>query len=264
MLKINEMLINYKNKGFFVIKDFFSNVELLKVENSLKNTIYKISNNKNFKNIENLNSKKFQKNFDKFSLSDPLKAGAIYDSMQTSIALKSLATSKKVIKILCKILEIENEASVSNFFSSIRLDLPQKKKNLLSWHQDFMDTSKKNLDYSRGITIWAPLNKVDKNNGSMMVCVGSHKKRVNIISKKRVSINSSEYLMINNNEIKKYRKKLITCKRGDVVFMNMNCIHKSVIGKSNLLRKTIISRYVDINSNSFVPGALKFTPSFLK
>ena len=54
MLKINEMLINYKNKGFFVIKDFFLNVELLKVENSLKNTIYKISNNKNFKNIENL------------------------------------------------------------------------------------------------------------------------------------------------------------------------------------------------------------------
>lgn len=258
------MIEDFHNKGFCVIKDFFKNNELLKVENSLKNTIYKISNNNNFKNIQNLNSKKFQKNFYKFKSSNPLKAGAIYDSMQTSITLQSLVTSKKIIKILCKILKIKDEVSVSNFFRSIRLDLPKKKNNLLSWHQDFMDTSKKNFDYSRGITIWAPLNRVDKNNGSMMLCVGSHKKRVNTISKKRVSRNSSEYLMINNNEIKKYEKELITCKRGDVVFMNMNCIHKSVIGKSNLLRKTIISRYMDINSNSFVPGALKFTPSFLK
>ena len=43
--------------------------------------------------------------------------------------------------------------------------------------------------------------------------------------------------------------------------MNMNCVHSSVQGKSNLIRRTIISRYIDIDSEGFVPGASKFTPS---
>jgi len=255
------MLKNFQNKGFCIIKNFFSKSELEKIDNALNNVIYKISNNKKFKNIKSLDSVEFKNDFEKLKLNHPSKAGAIYDAMQTSLALHSLVTSKKIIKILCFFLNLKNETFISNFFRSIRLDLPKKDNHLLSWHQDFMDTSKKNFDYSKGITIWAPLNKVDKTNGSMELCIGSHKKRVGIISKKRKNTNASEYLDINKKEIRKYKKEIIDCNRGDVVIMNMNCIHRSVGGKSKLLRKTIISRYVDINSDGFVPGAMKFTPS---
>jgi len=40
--------------------------------------------------------------------------------------------------------------------------------------------------------------------------------------------------------------------------MNMNYVYSSVQGKSNLIRGTIISRYIDIDLEGFVPGASIF------
>jgi len=184
MLK-DKLYKEFQNKGFCIIKDFFSKNELEKINYALNNIIYKISDSKKFEKIKSLDSVQFKNNFDKLKSNYPSKAGAIYDTVQTSLALQSLLTSKKIIKILCFFLDLKNETFILNFFKSIRLDLPKKDNHLLSWHQDFMDTSKKNFDYSKGITIWAPLNKVNKTNGSMELCIGSQKKRVGIISKKK-------------------------------------------------------------------------------
>ena len=259
-LKIDKITNKYNSKGFVLVKNFFSNKELGKVDQTLKNIILSISKDKRFKDIKDLNTLNFTKLFSELKHSKPKVAGAIYDSIQISTYLQSLLTSKKVIFSLSKILGI-NDTKILNFFRTMRLDLPVKNHHLLSWHQDFMHSNKRNLNYNRGITIWAPLIRVNKAAGSIKLCISSHKKRLNIKLNKRINNNSSEYLTIDNKQLKNFKKQIIKCSRGDVLFMNMNCVHSSVQGKSNLIRRTIISRYIDIDSEGFVPGASKFTPS---
>jgi len=246
--------------GFTIIKNFFTNSELYKIDQTLLNITLSISKDKRFKNIKNLNTIEFTKLYSKLKKDKPKIAGAIYDSMQISLYLQSLFTSQKIINLISRILET-NETNISNFFRTMRLDLPGKSNNLLSWHQDFMHSNNRNLNSDRGFTIWAPINNVNENSGSMKICVSSHKKRLKIKLDKKKFLNSSEYLDIDNTQLSKFQKIIIKCKRKDVVLMNMNCVHGSTEGKLNLIRRTIISRYIDINSNGFVPGASKFTPS---
>ena len=63
---------------------------------------------------------------------------------------------------------------------------------------------------------------------------------------------------MNYKELKIDKIKIIKCSRGDVLFMNMNYVYSSVQGKSNLIWGTIISRYIDIDLEGFVPGASIF------
>ena len=259
-LNINKIVKKYNTKGFVIVKNFFSNKELDKIDQTLKNIILSISKDKRFKNMKDLNTLNFTNLFSKLKKNKPKVAGAIYDSIQISSYLQSILSSKKIIHLISKILSV-NETKILNFFRTMRLDLPIKNNHLLPWHQDFMHSSKRNLNYDRGLTIWAPLTKVDQTLGSMKLCVSSHKKRFDIKLNKRANHNSSEYLKIESKELKNFKKQIIKCNRGDVVFMNMNCVHSSVQGKSNLIRRTIISRYIDIDSEGFVPGASKFTLS---
>lgn len=257
---ISKIIKKYDSKGFVIVKNFFSNKELDKIDQTLKNIILSISKDKRFQNMKGLNTLSFTNLFSELKENKPKVAGAIYDSIQISSYLQSVLSSKKMIHFISKILNI-NDTKILNFFRTLRLDLPIKNHHLLSWHQDFMHSNKRNLNYDRGITIWAPLIKVDETVGSMKLCVSSHKKRFNIKLNKRTNHNSSEYLKIESKELQKFKKQVIKCTRGDVVFMNMNCVHSSVQGKSNLIRRTLISRYIDIDSEGFVPGSSKFTPS---
>ena len=259
-LNIDKISKRYDSKGFVVVKNFFSSNELGKIDQTLNNIILSISKDKRFKDIKDLNTLNFTKLFSELKNNKPKVAGAIYDSIQISTNLQSLLLSKKIIYFISKILDID-DTKILNFFRTMRLDLPVKNHHLLSWHQDFMHSSKRNLNYNRGITIWAPLINVNKSVGSMKLCVSSHKKRFNIKLNKRINHNSSEYLTIEGKQLKNFKKQIIKCNRGDVVFMNMNCVHSSVQGKLNLIRRTIISRYIDIDSEGFLPGSSKFTPS---
>ena len=256
--KIN---LEFQKKGYCIIENFFSKSELNQIDSFLKHLIYQISKNKNFKEIRSLDGKKFQQEYKNLKLKKPLIASKIYDSIQTSTFLQSLMTSKKVLKLISKLLKKKEQIYLSNFFRCIRLDLPKKNFHLLNWHQDFMDTKYKNLSYEDGITIWAPLNDVNEKKGSMELCLASHKERVNVFSKKRVKKNLSEYLNISSKKIKKYKKTIIVCKKGDIVLMSMNCIHRSIKGNSNILRKTLISRYIDMRSPNFINGKMKFIPT---
>jgi len=259
-LNIKRIKKDLNINGFTIIKNFFTNSELNKIDQTLINIILSISKDGRFKNIKKLNTVRFTKLYSKLKKEKPKIAGAIYDSMQISLYLQSLFTSQKITNLISGILEI-NETNISNFFRTLRLDLPGKSNNLLSWHQDFMHSNNRNLNSDRGITIWAPINSVNENTGSMKICVSSHKKRLKIKLDKKKFLNSSEYLDIDNTKLSKFQKIIITCKRKDIVLMNMNCVHCSTEGKLNLIRRTIISRYIDINSNGFVPGASKFIPS---
>ncbi len=259
-LNIDEIKKNYNSKGFVIVKNFFSNYELRKIDQTLKTLILKISKDKKFHDIKNLNTEKFTKLYFELKNNKPKIAGAIYDSIQISSYLQSLLTSKKVIYLIKNFLNVE-ETNILNFFRTMRLDLPKKNHHLLSWHQDFMHSNSRELNYNKGVTIWAPLIQVSEALGSMKICVSSHKKRFKIKLQKRTNNNASEYLTIESKKLNNFKKQVINCSRGDVVFMNMNCVHSSVQGKSNLIRRTIISRYIDVDSEGFIPGSSKFTPS---
>ena len=64
-LNINKIIQKYETKGFVIVKNFFSNKELDKIDQTLKNIILSISKDKRFKSMKDLNTLNFTNLFSK-------------------------------------------------------------------------------------------------------------------------------------------------------------------------------------------------------
>jgi len=95
--------------------------------------------------------------------------------------------------------------------------------------------------------------------------IASHTERVReLILVPRKDNFPSEYLSIPKKIINKFEKVIINIKKGDVILMNMNTIHRTSVGSLNKIRFSMIGRFIDINSQGFIPGSMRFQPSRFK
>jgi len=209
--------------------------------------------------------KKFHNAVIKLKEKNPRIFGAIYDSLQCSVALQSILMNEKILKIIST-LSGEAPQNHSLFHSLIRMDVPEDSINKLSWHQDFV-SSEKVMDHPNGIVAWIPLVNVNYENGSIEICPKSHtdSNAKNMIVKKRnTGTNTSEYLDVPKSIIDKYPSRTIKAEVGDIVIMSMTILHQSGINASNLIRFTALGRYYPMNVEDFLPGRRVYVPSNLK
>ena len=198
----------------------------------------------------------------KLKAEKPAIFGAIYDSVQCSVSLQSILLSKKMLDVISSITG-QPPKFHSLFHSIIRMDVPNDKKNKLSWHQDFV-SSEKVIDHRNGLVSWIPLVKVNSENGSIVVCPTSHNdsNAKNMTVKKRDSgSNSSEYLDVPISIIDRYKRTAIEADPGEVVIMPMTLLHQSGMNTSNSVRFTALGRYYPMVSEDFLPGRRTYVPS---
>jgi hypothetical protein len=253
-------LTNFYKNGFSIIHNFFQKKEIYDMQNTFKEYANIFFNEKAFclSSVDDQNLVSLYQNYKK---SNPAASSCVYDSLQCSVILQNLMTSQKTIGAIADALKI-NPMFISHFFRTVRIDFNGNNPNELDWHQDFMTSEKSGSDASRGITIWAPLHDVCAERGSLELCVASHTEKVReLIVLPRKDNFSSEYLSIPKKIIDKFEKIIINIKEGDVVLMNMNTIHRTYVGSHNKIRLTMIGRFIDINSQGFIPGSMKFHPS---
>lgn len=230
---IINLFIRYGGKKFFKYKDIL-------------NPLDNINFNKDAINLRKKNKKKF---------------GTIYDVLQNTVSLNRFFTSKKLINNISKDISISFNDLVI-YPAMVRIDTPNDKRNFLDWHQDNL-IEEINQSYKESITLWIPLSKVNNKNGSIEFCLKSHNKKLFKNIKKRdkndrqSSINSKTPEKIINN----YKKKLINANKGDVIIFSMNTLHKSVENFSDKVRFTLIARFHDIRTKSFIPGKTKYFAS---
>lgn len=189
--------------------------------------------------------------------------GAIYDTMTTSLTLQKIFTSDKITKPVGDFLGVE-ATRLTHFFRCMRLDPPGDNPNELSWHQDFQDSSYPANDATRGLTVWIPLTAVGKDKGSIEVCIGSHGERITgvTVDPRGGGAVQSKEINIDAREAEKFPRLVLELEPGDAVFMSMNLLHRSFPAPQGAdWRITVLGRFFDSVSPSFLPGAQRFVAS---
>jgi len=263
MLKINYNKALNK-EGFLQIKSCILKSEFTEIEETILNLFIRYGGKifRKYIKVPNvLENNNFHKDVINLRKKNKKKFGIIYDVLQNSLSLNRFFTSKNFVKKISNNINI----SIRNIIiypAMVRIDVPKDKRNSLDWHQDSL-IEEINQSYKDSITFWIPLSKVGNNNGSIEFCKKSHTKRFhkNIEKRDKNDPHSSINSKTPENIVNKYDKYLVNANKGDVIVFSMNTLHKSVENRSDKVRFTLIARFHDIRTKSFIPGKTKYVVS---
>ena len=260
MNKINKP--DFEEKGYLIEENIIS--EDLK-ESSIKSLVTLLNKyspelfSKEY-NIDILTNEEFNKNLSFFRSQHPDIFGAIYDSMQSCISTKKIASQDRITEILADLKGDIKESFVC-CDHTIRMDGPNDTRNKLDWHTDIY-AGDLNHPRSGGCTVWCPLHDVNPDSGSLTLCLGSHKENIH----QNIEINKgneSNNYIINDEDVKKFKILKTTVNSGAAIISPMNLVHKSGDNLTNNFRFTFVARYYCVSSNDYLPGYNQFKLSKL-
>tara|TARA_A100000164_G_scaffold363282_1_gene380117 strand:- start:74 stop:865 length:792 start_codon:yes stop_codon:yes gene_type:complete len=216
-------LINKK-----VINNIISEIELI-TNDQLKKNKFKIKK-RNFHDLIRYAFKN-KKNELRFFL---------YHRLRSLPTVQSLCFSNELTSILKKLGQ-KIPSCVQK--PTIRFDFAEENKFKLKPHQDI-----RAILCTKCITIWIPLTKVNKKNGTIRVYKRSQKEGL----LKHIFDKNNQVVVKNLAKIDNYDFVDIDADIGDMIIMNSFCTHSSVKGEKNSIKINIQSFYndlTDININ---------------
>lgn len=194
-----------------------------------------------------------------FRQEDSLLFGLTYDTMFNSLALQQIYFHPALLGLASALLR-ESFHGLSVGSHVLRMDVPQDKRNVLNWHQDssYFQPSQSG---SNGLVCWIPLTDVTKENGTVIICDGSHKERRIAIPASYAGEGHSHQFTTPFDHVQKYRRVDVVAEKGDAVFFNMDLIHRSGTNSSQKVRFSALGRYHRILTEDYTPGKFFFKPS---
>ena len=202
-------------------------------------------------------SKKFQDSLISARRKSKKKFGQIYDTIQLSMPVKKMMTSKNLMSVLERYTKIKGENFIC-FNSVIRFDPPFDSRNSVDWHYDLYPNSKK-IDPVNGITIVVAFHDTKRDHGSPIFLLNSDKGKFKMQLKQKKNNKSDKY-RLNFDRINKFKQKVFEIKSGDVLIFPMKTIHKSGKNISNSIRISGLFRYYPINKKGFTALKESYTP----
>jgi hypothetical protein len=202
-------------------------------------------------------SKKFQYSIIEARNKSKKKFGKIYDTIQLSLPVKNMMTSKNLISIIEKYTGI-NKKNFICFNSVIRFDPPFDNRNSVDWHYDLYPNSKK-INPIYGISVVVALHDTKIAHGSPIFLLNSDKKdiKMKLSSGKK---NQSDYYKIEDKYINKFKKSFFEMNAGDVLIFPMKTIHKTGKNISDSVRISGLFRYYPINKKGFTALKESYVP----
>jgi len=250
-----ETVGNFEKDGYTIIKKLIPDRRINSLLENISKLYSKFSNESS-KEIEKLkepfNHNIFHQKLIKFRKDEPELFGAIYDSLKTSVALNQIIMDDVVIENISKFLNVmPSELSVSE--PMCRLDVPEDKRNILSWHQE-RSFFPQNRDGLKGLVSWIPLSDVDEEMGTIHICPKSHEEGfLEPETEKKENLSHTTQIPVPEDKIKKYEDVIVPLEKGDAVFFNMLLFHRSGVNISNKIRFAIQGRFHTMTSNDFIP-----------
>jgi len=173
---------------------------------------------------------------------DSQKFGALYDSIQSSVGLHQLMNSQKVLGYVASLLDDEPyNLSICGY--NLIMAPPFDQRNRVLWHQDY-PYYPQNESGNHGAICWIPLQPVSAENGSLAICLGSHKDGVASFEHSQESGGvSSEQFMVSEETLNKYEMIDLVSDTGDVAFLSLLLLHQSGSNSSNRFRFVAGARY---------------------
>lgn len=185
--------------------------------------------------------------------------GIFYDALQNSSVLQALFTDSDLYSTVATLLD-DDAYSLSSTGHMLRVDVPEDTRNTLDWHQDSA-YYKQNQIGDHGCVVLLPLVDIGPDNGSPVILVGSHREGVLAHELRKDGRQCSEKFTIPERIIEKYRSVSIAAKKGDLVFCQMNLIHRSGFNSSVGVRFSAGIRFHKTLAADFLPGRLIYEPN---
>lgn len=227
----------FNKEGVLILKNFVNKKVIKKIISEIEIITYDQLKKNNFK----IKKKKFD-DLIKFAFKDKKSdlRFFLYHRLRSLPTIQSLCFSKELISILNNFGQ-KIPSCVQK--PTIRFDFAEENKFKLKPHQDI-----RAILCSKCITIWIPLTKVNKMNGTIRVYKKSQEQGL-----LNHTFDKNNQVVINNlRKIDEYDFIDIDAAEGDMIIMNYFCVHSSVKGKRNSIKINIQSFYndlTDININ---------------
>ena len=233
----NNFKLKLSENGYVVIKNLFIKSEVKHLLNSFEENIDYC--NKTFYEKKRLLNNIDQKYF-YLKKRDNILRSRSYDISKYHPALFSMATKKKLLKIIKSILQ-------EPFF----LDQPQirvddnENTHSLPLHQEIFGQMS-----SKILTLWMPLTNVSKKNGTLALVKKSHK--FGPLKHKFYYIKGNKYHGVKKEIIKKYEIDFLNLNAGDGVIFDPYLIHGTGKNFTKKIRWTFVARYNAISGIKYL------------
>jgi phytanoyl-CoA hydroxylase len=218
----------FEENGFIILKKVFNEKKLEEIR-ELHSEIVRSS------------EKNFQDPFKPWSLEHRLDNGVLYDLYQRHPEFQDMAKNNQILDSLTEILG-ENIYLYSNSL----IYKPKNKKNGVPWHQDFMAR----VDEPLKMIAWIAIDKVTKENGTVKVIPGSHKKGhlpYYIIP------GETHHTRVNEEYIEQDKVIYVELDPGDVLIFNMLLLHASDEVHTEIPRRVYRCAYQSMQDNIYTP-----------
>ena len=251
--------INFFNEnGFIIIDNFFSLEELSNFENSLEHLIKRdlkkvLDINPDF-SITDYENSIFNNGLTKLEEINHQYIADIYDTISQVPEFLRLITKKETTEYINQLLKRDSKKPLYTFTCRCRIDPPNDDRRKTKWHQEVFYTIPK----SNFLQTWAPLiNDADANNGTLQVCVGSHKESIAKQSWDMEKGGANPFV-IDEDVVKKYKIIDVEMKKGQLMIFHSRLFHRSGNNLSNKVRYSLVGMYHDVDNLNFEPPNLTF------
>lgn len=261
MIKITEAHIKeYKENGYLVLRNAIDTKPIEALSDFVAHIISlegkKLTEGKNIPKDEILNDILI-----KIKRQNPSSSSWIYQTILTSYALKKFFIDIDVASYAMQLLGIKDINNLGTVSPAFRFDIPGDVRNVRAWHQDsnyFLENQQGN----EHLVAWIPINKAEKDNGSVIIAPGTHKNgRLESKHEEAEGFKSEQYV-IPADYYENTEWQYIDADAGDVAFINMDLIHSSGVNVTDSsVRYTAQIRFNTINRDSYRPVQLK--PEYL-
>jgi hypothetical protein len=186
--------------------------------------------------------------------------GMIYDSIQLSVPMHRLCCEAPLLEAVGAAWGVDPEG-IAVTGHMLRMDPPNDTRNSLDWHQDstYYDQNQRG---ENGLVVWIPMHFVDAQNGSLLVCPGSHKEgQVEYVMSDPTDVSASRQRRVPPEIVDRYSPTQVTANAGDALILNMDTVHRSGVNSGSKLRFVAGYRYHKMLTDDFLPGKMRFHPN---
>jgi ectoine hydroxylase-related dioxygenase (phytanoyl-CoA dioxygenase family) len=234
--------------GIILIDSLFPSADINKLFQSFKSIVGFFTDRElsNIRTFDDPNMCVFLSDLRKNS---PKTFSAIYDTFLKSSAVRELIFKNNFHDQAAEFLECSaGELYVHGIM--FRMDMPGDTRNVYDWHQDSA-YDEVNSDPINGVIIWAPLVDTDVENGTLVVCPGSHVEpnHKNLAVEPAPGI--SRQITTPPEIVAKYKQLSVPVKAGSGLITYANIVHKSGNNSSSKCRFTIIVRFNRATTQDF-------------
>jgi phytanoyl-CoA hydroxylase len=247
----NEQIHSFHENGYLLIKDFYSQAEIAGFQNTLKALIYtsliKAKAEKPGLNPEDFRGRELHEGLMELEAINHFYVADIYDTLAQSVAFKKLTVKDETEVAINQLLGNDEGSPLYTYTCRCRIDPPADNRRTYGWHQEVFYS----IPRSRFLQTWAPLvDPSTEQNGTVEVCVGSHKQGIAPQSWNEIKGRALQ-IIVDEQVTQRYEKKKILMPVGDLMIFDFKLFHRSGDNSSDRVRYSLVGMYHDATNPEF-------------